>query len=151
MYVTTKPRPVWVFQGLSMVMYQSNRSLNMPPGHLNFWKIFVQISPSWGRKAVQMPHYYCYRSISGDQMSPPPGNFSVASIVLRKLCRWTWFNRQHSYMSKIIQMVLEYLQIQSKACASLWFSASPHESDIFSFECIKACLRHDLSRGISAS
>ena len=58
-----------------------------PPGHLNFWKIFVQIPPSRGRKAVrkavQMPHH---RSIPGDQMPPPPGNFSVAFIMLRKLC-----------------------------------------------------------------
>ena len=41
------------------VMYQSNRSFNIParqpPGHLKFWKIFVQIPPSLGRKAVQMP------------------------------------------------------------------------------------------------
>ena len=50
-----------------------------PPGYLNFWKIFVQIPPSPGRKAVQMP--------------PPPGklqgcffNFSVAFIMLLKLC-----------------------------------------------------------------
>ena len=53
-----------------------------PPGHLNFWKICVQIPPSRGRKAVQMPHH---RSIPGDQMPPPPGNFSVAFIMLRKL------------------------------------------------------------------
>ena len=56
------------------VMYQSNRSLSIPtgrpPGHLNFWKIFVKIPPSRGRKAVQMPHY---RSIPGDQILPPPG------------------------------------------------------------------------------
>ena len=55
-------------------MYQSNRSFNIPPratpGHLNFWKIFVQIPPSRGRNAVQMPHH---RSIPGDQMPPPPG------------------------------------------------------------------------------
>ena len=35
-----------------LLMYQSNRSLNIPPGqppgHLNFWKIFVQIPPSRG-------------------------------------------------------------------------------------------------------
>ena len=42
-------------------MYQSNRSFNIPapgqpPGHLNFWHIFVEIPPSPGRKAVQMPH-----------------------------------------------------------------------------------------------
>ena len=65
------------------LMYQSNRSFNIPPGqttgHLNFWKIFVQIPPSPGRKAVQMPTPqgklpdYCF-------------NFSVASIMLLKLC-----------------------------------------------------------------
>ena len=66
-----------------LFMYQLNRTLNIPPGHLNFWKIFVQIPPSRGRKAVQMPYY---RFIPGDQMPPPPGNFSVASIMLRKLC-----------------------------------------------------------------
>ena len=38
------------------IMYQSNRSFNIP-GYLNFWKIFVQIPPSRGRKAVQMPHH----------------------------------------------------------------------------------------------
>ena len=44
------------------LMYQWNRSFNgppppgQPPGHLNFWKIFVQIPPSQGQKAVQMPH-----------------------------------------------------------------------------------------------
>ena len=27
------------------------------PGHLNFWEVFVQIPPFWGRKAVQMPHH----------------------------------------------------------------------------------------------
>ena len=49
------------------------------PGHLIFWKIFVQIPPSPGRKAVQMPPLpgklpdYCF-------------NFSVASIMLLKLC-----------------------------------------------------------------
>ena len=41
-----------------------------PPGHLNFWKIFVQIPPSKGQKAVQMAH--CM-SIPGDQMPPTPG------------------------------------------------------------------------------
>ena len=53
--------------------------LQHPPGHLNFWKISVQITPSLGRKAVQMP--------------PPPGklpdycfNFSVAFIMLLMLC-----------------------------------------------------------------
>ena len=70
-----------------IIMYQSNRSFNIPPGqppgHLDFLKIFVQIPPSRGQKAVQMPHH---SSIPGDQMPPPPGNFSVAFfIMLRKL------------------------------------------------------------------
>ena len=75
--------------GSYVVMYQSNQSFNIPPApwatprDLNFWKIFVQIPPSRGRKAVQMHHH---RSIPGDQMPSPPGNFSVAFIMLRKLC-----------------------------------------------------------------
>ena len=57
-----------------------------PPGHLKFWKIFVQIPPSLGRKAVQIP--------------PPRGklpdycfNFSAASIHL--IHKWppTWYAR----------------------------------------------------------
>ena len=71
---------------LPSIMYQWNRSLSIPPGqppgHLNFWKIFVQIPPSRGQKAVQMPHH---RSIPGNQMLPPPGNFSVV-FMFRKLC-----------------------------------------------------------------
>ena len=58
-------------------MYQSNRNFNIPPGqppgHLNFWKMFVQIPLSPGRNAV-----HC---------APTPGklpdyffNFSVAFI-----------------------------------------------------------------------
>ena len=54
-----------------------------PPGICILCKIFIQTPPSRGRKAVQMPHH---RSIPGDQMPPPPGNFSVAFIMLRKLC-----------------------------------------------------------------
>ena len=119
----------WVLpvQWIARIMYQSNRSLNIPPlgnppRHLKFWKIFAQIPPSRDWKPVQIAHY---RSIPGDQMPPSQGNFSVASIMLQKLCMKTLFNRQHSYMPKIIQLVLEYLQMQSKACASLCSSASP--------------------------
>ena len=43
-----------------------------PPGHLNFWKCFVQMPPSPGQKGVQMPHH---RSISGDQMPHPRENY----------------------------------------------------------------------------
>ena len=44
----TMALPLVVFE-LNSIMYQSNRSFNVPPrqrpGHLNFWKIFVQIPP----------------------------------------------------------------------------------------------------------
>ena len=53
-----------------------------PPGHLNFWKSFVQIPPSRGQKAVQMPHH---RSISGDQMPPPPGKISRLFLTFQYL------------------------------------------------------------------
>ena len=68
-----------------------NRELNVPvksklqhpPRAFEFLEHFCSNSPSRGRKAVEMPHH---RSIPGDQMPPPPGNFSVAFIMLRKLC-----------------------------------------------------------------
>ena len=41
------------------LMYQSNRSLMILPGHLNF---------SQGLKAIQIPHSM---SVSGDQIPPP--------------------------------------------------------------------------------
>ena len=85
------------------LMYQSNRSFNIPPGQppgrLKFWKILVRMPSSPGQKAVQMPHD---RSISGDQMPPSPGklpdycfNVSAASFMLVNLCRRGLINRQH--------------------------------------------------------
>ena len=56
--------------------------LQHPPRAFEFLEKFCSNSPSRGRKAVQMPHH---RSIPGDQMPIPPGNFSVAFIMLRKL------------------------------------------------------------------
>ena len=75
-------------QSRYQLMYQSNRSFNIPPpratpGYLYFLQNFCSNSPLPRPKAVQMPHH---RSIPGDQMPPPPGNFSVAFIMLRKLC-----------------------------------------------------------------
>ena len=70
--VLKKFKSCWFLKSWGPLMYRSNRSLNIPPGHLNFWKIFVQIPSSRGRKAVQMPHH---RSIPGDQMSPPRETF----------------------------------------------------------------------------
>ena len=55
-------------------MYPSNRSFDIPPGHLTFSNIIVQIPPPAypGQNAVQMPHT---RVQSGDQMPPPRGHF----------------------------------------------------------------------------
>ena len=53
-------------------------------------------------------------------------------------------------MPKIIQMVLEYLQLQSKACASLCFSASAPRIG-YLLLCIKACRRNDLSRHLESA
>ena len=84
------------FSPAAILMYVPVKSkLKHPPratpGHLNFWKVIVQIPPSLGQKAVQMP--------------PPPGklpdycfNFSVASIMLLRLCMLTWFIRQHIFI-----------------------------------------------------
>ena len=64
------------------------------PGHLTFWKIFVQIPPSPSRKAVQTP--------------PPPEklpdycfNFSVASIMLLKLCMYGLLDNTYLYTINI--------------------------------------------------
>ena len=55
-----------------------------PPGHLNFWNIFVQIPPLAGPKSCsnapplgKLPDY-CF-------------NFSVASTMLLRLCMLAWF------------------------------------------------------------
>ena len=74
---------MWEVKKISRFLSTGHGIFNIPPGqppgHLNFWKIFVQIPPSPGQKAVQMP--------------PPQGelpdycfNFSVAFIMLLKLC-----------------------------------------------------------------
>ena len=58
-------KPGWSNTGSPRLMYQWNRSFNIPPGQppgiCIFCKSFVQIPPSRGRKAVQMPYH---RSIS---------------------------------------------------------------------------------------
>ena len=103
----------------AVLMYQSNRSFGSPPRHLNFLKIFVQMPPSLGRKAVQMPPLgklpdYCF-------------NFSVASIMLLNLCMLTWFIRQHLVNVIHINSVLKH-QIRNTACVGLWFSTNPAQN-----------------------
>ena len=70
-----------------------------PPGHLNFWKIFVQIPPSLGRKAVQMPHT--------GKLPDSCFNFSVASIKLLRLhmlyYRYKSFLNTFKYRTQLVQ------------------------------------------------
>ena len=70
-------------QRLCASQIEASTSPRATPRAFEFFENFCSNSPSRGRKAVQMPHY---RSIPGDQMPPSPGNFSVAFIMLRKLC-----------------------------------------------------------------
>ena len=114
------------------------------PGHLNFWKIFVQIPPSPSGKAVQMP--------------PPPGelpdycfNFSVASIMFLKLCMWTWFIRQHTFTYYKYKSVLNTFKYGTQLVQVFGFQPIHHKYTIFEF--IKVWrlrrLRHDLSRNMT--
>ena len=80
-----------------ILMYQSNRSFNiLPPppgklpGHLNFWKIFVQIPPSPGRKAVQMP--------------PPLGKLPyMPRTIFSKIIRYKSSLNSFKYGKKVVQ------------------------------------------------
>ena len=47
-----------------------------PSGHLNFWKIIVQIPPSAGRKAVQMPPPSCAFGVGARAYFPNSGWWS---------------------------------------------------------------------------
>ena len=69
---------------LSETAYVAVKSKLQPlPRAFEFLENFVQIPPFRGRKAVQIPPH---STIPGDLLPPPPGNFSVAFIMLRKLC-----------------------------------------------------------------
>ena len=48
-------------------------------------------------------------------------------------------------------MVIEYLQIYNKLVQAFAFQPVRHESGIFRFECMKVCLRHDLSRHVESA
>ena len=54
-----------------------------PPGHLNFWKNFVQNPSPEAEKLFKCPIIGPFQVI---KCPHPRGNFSVASITLRKLC-----------------------------------------------------------------
>ena len=109
----------------------------------NFWKI----SPSPGRKAVQMPPVqgelpdYCF-------------NFSVASIMLLKLCMYTGL-LDNTHLFTINVNGLKHLQIRNTACVGLWFSTNPPQiRDLFLWIHHSLTsphyLRHDLSRNMTS-
>ena len=58
----------------------STSPLGNPPRVFQFLKIFCSNPLSRGQKAVQMPHN---RSISGDQMPPPPGKLRGCCLTFR--------------------------------------------------------------------
>ena len=108
-------------------MYQSNRSINI--------QIFVQMPPSLGQKAVQMP--------------PPLGkfpdycfNFSVASVMLPRLCKLKRFIRQHMFIYYRYKSFLNTFKYRTQLVQAFGFQPIHNEYAIFS---IKVCLRHDLS------
>ena len=78
---------------LNAIMYQSNRSLNIPranPQAFEFLENFCSNPPHWAAKLFKCPipgklPDYCF-------------NIFVASIMLLKLCMLTWFIRQHVFI-----------------------------------------------------
>ena len=119
------------------------------PGHLNFWKIFVQIPSSRGRKAVQMPHH---RSIPDDQTPTPGklfGSFYYAPEAVYVNLRGS-IDRETPLLHAKDNVNGSWIPSLVQAFA---FQPVRHESGIVRFECMKACLRHNFitPRGISAT
>ena len=88
------------------------------PRAFEFLENFGSNLPSLGRTAFQMLQ--------------PPGkypdfcfNFSVASVMLPRLCILTWFIRLHIFIYYRYKSFSKHLQIQNTACVGLWFSTNP--------------------------
>ena len=99
-------------------MYQSNRSLNIPPGNPpGIWilgKFVFKFPPPEAEKLFKCPIIGPFQVIK----CPHPRETSQLLLLCSGIDNTLT-------CKKIIQMVLEYLQIQSNVYASLWFSASP--------------------------
>ena len=94
-------------------------------------------------------------------MPPPSGelpdycfNFSVAFIMLLKLCTWTWFIRQHIFIYYKYKSFLNTFKYGTQLVKVFGFQPIRHKYAIFSFEFIKVWrlrgLRHDLSRNMTS-
>ena len=123
-----------------------------PPSRAAPWAFevlenFCLNPPSPGRKAVQMhpsprkfPDYFF--------------NFSLASIVLLRLCMLTWFIRLHIFIyckDKSFSITFKY---GTQLVWAFGFQPVHHMYAIFSFEFIKICLRslcHDLSAHVESA
>ena len=62
----------WTFAWKFNVSVKSKLQ-HLPPRHLTFLKIIVQVPPYPGQNAIQMPHTWVH---SGDQMPPQRGHFT---------------------------------------------------------------------------
>ena len=111
-----------------------------PHGHLNFWKIFVQIPPHRAKKLLKCPTpgkitrllYWVFSS------------FCYASEAVHV----TWFIRQHIFMYYRYKSFFNTFKYGTQFVKAFGFQPIRHEYEIFSFEFSKVCfrrLRHDLS------
>ena len=96
-----------------------------PPRHLNFWKIVVQVPPSLGRKAVQMPPPSCAFKVGALAYFPNSGWWSS----LENYC----FYCKDNFNIFTYLIGFRHLQIQNKACVGLWFSTNLPRISIFFF------------------
>ena len=118
-------------------MYQSRRSLNIPPRATPLEFCF-QIPPFQGENLFKRPIIGQFQVIK----CPHPGKLFSSCLCKHGLIdnpltcqRWCkWFLNTFKYRAKLVQ--------------AFAFQPVRRESGIFRFECIKACLRHrhDLSR-----
>ena len=75
------------------LMYQSNRSLMILPGHLNFWPVIECLnSPLQGLKAIQVPHSL---SVSGDQIPTPKILFVTIIYLFRSFMQGRYLSLFH--------------------------------------------------------
>ena len=81
-----------------------------PPGHLTFLKIIVQIPPSPGQNAVQMPHTMVH---SGDQMPPPRGRFTGTKLTEGRRKRLRLSNKTFINITKLRNTVSVFTKKKS--------------------------------------
>ena len=127
--------------------FQSNRSLNIPPGqppgHLNF----CSNSPLPRLKLFKCPIIGPFQVIGCPHpqetfsfyYAPEAVYVNMSSMENTLTCQryYKWFLNTFTYRTKLVQ--------------AFAFQPLRHESGIFRFECIKACLCHDLSSQVESA